>query len=62
MNSGEIHISHIVGAVIVSDLSAGPVHAFDLDGFAGDDLSDGGDCAEETMLITTRARCDIRYC
>lgn len=32
---GQVDVAHVVGAVVVADLPAGPVEAFDLDGFAG---------------------------
>lgn len=40
----EINVLDVIGAVVVLDLATGPVDALDLDGLAGDDLADGGDC------------------
>jgi hypothetical protein len=39
---GEVHVAHVVCAVVVADLAAGPVNAFDLDNFAGRDAREGG--------------------
>ena len=35
MHLGEVHIAHVVGAVVVKNLTAGPVHAFDAEFIAG---------------------------
>lgn len=43
MDAGEIDILHVVGAVVVADLAAGPVDAFDLDDFAILDGAGEGD-------------------
>lgn len=40
---GEIDIPHVIGAVIVADLPAGPVHTFDLDNFSVLDGTDERD-------------------
>lgn len=34
MNLGKVDISHVIGAVIVANLSTSPVKTFDLDCFA----------------------------
>jgi hypothetical protein len=38
MDLREIDIAHVVGGIIVADLAAGPVDAFDFDDFAGRDF------------------------
>lgn len=43
MHFGEINIQHVVGGVVVADLSACPVEAFDFDGFVVADGAAEGD-------------------
>lgn len=43
VHPGEIDVPHVVGAVVVADLAAGPVDAFDLDDFAVLDGAGEGD-------------------
>lgn len=40
---GQVDVTYVVGAVVIADLPAGPVEAFDLDGFPWLDGADGGD-------------------
>lgn len=44
VNLGQVDVAHVVGAVVVADLAARPVEAFNLDRLAGLDGGDGGDC------------------
>jgi hypothetical protein len=44
MDPGQINIAHVIRRVIVADLAAGPVDAFNLDGLAILDGAVGGDC------------------
>jgi hypothetical protein len=37
---GEVHITHVIGAVIVTDLATSPVYTFDLDDFVVLDCAD----------------------
>jgi hypothetical protein len=39
MDFGKVNVAHIVGGVVIANLAAGPVHAFDLDDFVGLDGS-----------------------
>src|SRR5690606_1336112 len=39
---GQVHVAHVVGAVVVADLAAGPVHALDAELVAGLDHGDHG--------------------
>lgn len=43
MDLGEVDVAHVVRAIIVADLSARPIYAFDLDDFIVLDGTDGGD-------------------
>lgn len=43
MDFGEIDVQHVVGRVVVADLTAGPVQAFDFDGFVVVDFAAEGD-------------------
>lgn len=43
---GEVDVADVVGGVVVADLPACPVYAFDFDGFVGGDRGVGWDCAE----------------
>jgi hypothetical protein len=42
MDLGEVDVLDVVGAVVVADLPAGPIDAFDFDDFVGRDAGDGG--------------------
>lgn len=43
VDTGEVDVLDVVCGVIVADLAAGPVHAFDLDDFTVGDLASEGD-------------------
>lgn len=43
MDLGEIDVQHVVGGVVVADLAACPVEAFDFDGFVVVDFAAEGD-------------------
>lgn len=42
MDFGQVDVTHVVGRVVVADLPAGPVDAFDFDGRVGRDGGVGG--------------------
>lgn len=46
VHGGQVDVQHVLGAVVVFDLAAGPVDAFDLDGLAVFDRAAEGDCSE----------------
>lgn len=43
MDLGEVDVADVVGRVIVADLAARPIYAFDFDGFVGGDGGVGWD-------------------
>lgn len=55
VNSGEIDISHVIGRVIIANLSSRPVHAFDLDSLAILDVANGGDC----IMVRSQHSCRL---
>lgn len=55
VNSGEIDISHVIGRVIIANLSSRPVHAFDLDSLAILDVSNRGDC----IMVRSQHSCRL---
>ena len=48
VDAGEVAVEDVVGGVVVLDLAAGPVNAFNLDGLAGFDLSGEGNCRKRS--------------
>ena len=51
MDLREVDVLHVVGAVVVADLTACPVDAFDLDDFPIFDLAGEGDWKSWSMLV-----------
>lgn len=53
VNPGEIHITHVIGGVIVSNLSSSPIDALNFDSLVVPDLAVAGDC---TVLGASRGQ------
>lgn len=56
VHAGQVDVSHVVGAVVVLDLPAGPVGAFDLDDFAVLDAGGGRDCEGVSLRMLAADR------
>lgn len=54
----EIHVLDVVGAVVVADLAAGPVDAFDFDGFVLLDGAEGGVFGVPAVLVWVSCELD----
>jgi len=60
---GQVDVFHVVGAVIVADLSASPVYTLDLDDFVVLDCAVSGDCESKlssSNCLTIRSLLTIR--
>lgn len=56
VNLGQVDVLHVVGTIVVLDLAASPVDAFDLDELAVIDFAVEGDCSISTSNSMGRAR------
>lgn len=60
MNLGKVDILDVVCAVIVADLTTGPVNTFDLDYFAVLDSASEGNCGMlDQRPLERNARCTV---
>lgn len=55
VNPGEIDISHVIGRVIIANLSSRPVHTFDLDSLPILDVANRGDC----IMVRSQHSCRL---